>query len=236
MLCNVTKQWRKKLFKIFWSLISTNKNQKQKQLMKTTINKFLSFLWAVFCRSWRRWCWASMKTHHPGPATHAILGGHDVKGHSGITWTTVSSNAPHSQIDVTASPHSCKNDWNFPTPVRRRLSRTQQTGLGRPTPSGLALSMKRGVALIHLEVLSVPLINSQWIVQHECSVQVVHCAACVPQVQKSDETAISLRGQWWAQPLTDWIDDWDPSCCDRPERVAPCRRSSADWLSASFCN
>ena len=67
--------------------------------------------------------------------------GAQCNGHSGITWAAVWSNAPHSHIDVRASPLLCMDDWNLSTPVRRRLIRVQEAGLGRTIPSGLALGL-----------------------------------------------------------------------------------------------
>jgi len=51
-----------------------------------------------------------------------------------ITWPTVCS-APHSQTAEEAIPHSYKQQEKRPTPVRRRLSRTQAL-LGRVTSGG----------------------------------------------------------------------------------------------------
>ena len=79
---------------------------------------------------------------------------------------------PDSQIDVKASPHLWMDDWNIPTQVRKRLSRTQ-ADLSRPMPSGLALEGLRDVAVIDLQSTSRP-IYSQFTVQHECSVEIIH--------------------------------------------------------------
>ena len=53
------------------------------------------------------------------------------------TWSAVCSEAPHSQFGEGARPHLCMDEWNRPTPVRRRLSLTQAAG-GKPIPTGLA--------------------------------------------------------------------------------------------------
>ena len=45
--------------------------------------------------------------------------------------------APHSQFGEGARPHLCMDEWNRPTPVRRRLSLTQ-AARDKPIPTGLA--------------------------------------------------------------------------------------------------
>ena len=52
------------------------------------------------------------------------------------TWTEVCSEAPHSQFGEGARPHLCMDEWNRPTPVRRRLSLTQ-AARNKPIPTGL---------------------------------------------------------------------------------------------------
>ena len=59
-------------------------------------------------------------------------------GHAVSTWSAVCSEAPHSQFDEGARPHLCMDEWNRPTPVRRRLSLTQ-AARGKPIPTGLTL-------------------------------------------------------------------------------------------------
>ena len=57
-------------------------------------------------------------------------------GHGVRKWSAVCSEAPHSQFGEGARPHSCMDEWNRPTPVRRRLSLTQ-AARGKPIPTGL---------------------------------------------------------------------------------------------------
>ena len=45
-------------------------------------------------------------------------------GHAVSTWSAVCSEAPHSQFAEGARPHLCMDEWNRPTPVRRRLGLT----------------------------------------------------------------------------------------------------------------
>ena len=52
------------------------------------------------------------------------------------TWSAVCSEAPHSLFGEGARPHLCMDEWNCPTPVRRRLSLTQ-AARGKPIPTGL---------------------------------------------------------------------------------------------------
>ena len=59
-------------------------------------------------------------------------------GHAIRTWSAVCSEAPHSQFGEGARPHLCTDEWNRPTPVRRRLSLTQ-AARSKPIPTGLAL-------------------------------------------------------------------------------------------------
>ena len=58
-------------------------------------------------------------------------------GHAASTWSAVCSEAPHSQFGEGTRPHLCMDEWNHPTPVRRRLSLTQ-AARGKPIPTGLA--------------------------------------------------------------------------------------------------
>ena len=68
------------------------------------------------------------------------------------TWSAVCSEAPHSQFGEGARPHLCMDEWNRPTPVRRRLSLTQ-AARGKPITTGLAL-----VSGTKLTVLRVPFV------------------------------------------------------------------------------
>ena len=52
--------------------------------------------------------------------------------HAVSTWSAVCSEAPHSQFGEGARPHLCMDEWNRPTPVRKRLSLTQATR-GKPS-------------------------------------------------------------------------------------------------------
>ena len=58
-------------------------------------------------------------------------------GHAVSTWSAVCSEAPHSQLGKGARPHLCMDEWNRPTPVRRRLNLIQ-IARGKPIPTGLA--------------------------------------------------------------------------------------------------
>ena len=51
------------------------------------------------------------------------------------TWSTACLSAPHSQVAEEAIPHLCRQERKRPTPVRKRLSRTQSV-LGRVIPGG----------------------------------------------------------------------------------------------------
>ena len=58
-------------------------------------------------------------------------------GYAVSTWSAVCSEMQHSQFGDEARPHFCMDEWNRPTPVRRRLSLTQ-AARGKPIPTGLA--------------------------------------------------------------------------------------------------
>ena len=113
----------------------------------------------------------------------------------------VCCNAPPLQIDVETSHY-----WNLPTPVRRRLSRTQ-AGLVRPMPNCLKLDLEKKRCCSDLP--------SEYLSSH---LQSVHCAAGVPQAQKCDEIVVSLCGQWRVRPSTDEIGVSDLSSYRLPER------------------
>ena len=74
----------------------------------------------------------SYKTVRPRAPCGARCIGHTVR-----TWSAVCSEAPHSQFGEGARPHLCINEWNRPTPVRRRLSLTQ-AARGKPILTSLA--------------------------------------------------------------------------------------------------
>ena len=57
-------------------------------------------------------------------------------GHAVSTWSAVCSEAPQSQFGEGTRPHLCMDEWNRPTPVRRRLSLTQ-AARGKSIPTGL---------------------------------------------------------------------------------------------------
>ena len=59
-------------------------------------------------------------------------------GHAIRTWPAVCSMALHSQYGDGAKPHLCMDEWNLPTPVRRRLSLTQAVR-SKLIPIGLVL-------------------------------------------------------------------------------------------------
>ena len=75
---------------------------------------------------------SSSKTVRPRTPCGARCIGHAVK-----TWSAVCSEAPHSQFVKGARPHLCMDEWNRPTPVRRRLILTQ-AARGKPISTGLA--------------------------------------------------------------------------------------------------
>ena len=75
---------------------------------------------------------SSSKTVRPRAPCDARCIGHAVR-----TWFAVCSEAPHSQFGEGARPHLCMDEWNRPTPIRRRLSLTQ-AARGKLISTGLA--------------------------------------------------------------------------------------------------
>ena len=66
------------------------------------------------------------------------------------TWPTVCSSAPHSRAAKEAIPHFYEQERKRPTPVRRRLSRTQAP-LGRVAPGGwVPVSRMKMMSLVGL--------------------------------------------------------------------------------------
>ena len=89
-------------------------------------------LWPAAPRNLKKWPMANFELETP-----ALCGARCI-GHAVGTWSAVCSEAPHSQFGEGARPHLCMDEWNRPTPVRRRLSLTQ-AARGKPIPTGLAL-------------------------------------------------------------------------------------------------
>ena len=72
-------------------------------------------------------------------------------GHAVGTWSSVCSEASHSQISEGARPHVCMDEWNCPTPVIRRLSLTQAA---RSKPILTVLAPVPGTKVRSLEAFS----------------------------------------------------------------------------------
>ena len=72
-------------------------------------------------------------------------------GHAIRTWSAVCSEAPQSQFGEEARPHLCMDEWNRPTPVRRRLSLTQAVR-GKIIPTSVALVL--GIKTRSLDIFS----------------------------------------------------------------------------------
>ena len=107
---------------------------------------------------------SSSKTVRP----RALCGARCI-GHAVSTWSAVCSEAPHSQFGDGARPHLCMDEWNRPTPVRRRLSLTEKLKAGT-TFCLWFLHLKHPVADL----------NAGWVVQwKQCttSVTAVHRSA-----------------------------------------------------------
>ena len=85
-------------------------------------------------------------------------------GHAIRTWSTVCSGATHSQFGEGAKPRLCMDEWNCPTPVRRRSSLTQAVRV-KLIPIDLALVL--GIKVRSLEVFSQYSAFHLWFVHSE---------------------------------------------------------------------
>ena len=104
----------------------------------------------------------SSKTVRPCAACDARYIGYAVR-----TWSAVCSEAPHSQFDEGERPHLCMDEWNRPTPVRRRLSLTQ-AARSKPIPTGLAPVL--GTKARSLEAFSQYSVFHLWFVHSEARI------------------------------------------------------------------
>ena len=94
---------------------------------------------------------------------HASCGAQCI-GHAVSTWSAVCLEAPHSQFGEGARPHLCMDEWNRPTPVRRRLSLTH-AAQSKPIPTGLA--PVSGTKARNLEAFSQYSVFHLWFVHSE---------------------------------------------------------------------
>ena len=85
-------------------------------------------------------------------------------GHAVRIWSAVYSEAPHSQFGEGARSHLCMDEWNRPTPVRRRLSLTQ-AARGKPIPTGAVPVL--GTKTWSLEAFSQYSVFHLWLVHSE---------------------------------------------------------------------
>ena len=154
-------------------------------------------------------------------------------GHTVRTWSAVCSEAPHSQFGEEARPHLCMDEWNRPTPVRRRLSLTQ-TARVKPIPTLLALVP--GTKARSLEALSQYSVFHLWL---------VHSVARMPSLARLSKRfrapgtngRLDLSLTWplsedpLKRPYKIWSGSRDPR--QAKESVAPSRQSSAGWMPES---
>ena len=142
------------------------------------------------------------------------------------TWSTVSSSAPHSQAaeDIL---HLYKQEWKRPTPVRRRLSRTQAV-----TDWAILGGWVSGMKLWSLLGLSNHSAFHWWSAQCAARIllseELMSCAAATNECLDLRRHASALDGQVSAE--------WSRCPGSMPRRarhsVAPLRRSSAGWMLA----
>ena len=70
-----------------------------------------------------------------------------------MMWSAVCSEAPHSQFGEGAAPHLYMDEWNRPTPVRRRFSFTQDV-LRKPIPRGMKINKYLTKMMLHSRIIA----------------------------------------------------------------------------------
>ena len=157
---------------------------------------------------------SSSKTVRPRAPCGARCMGHIVS-----TWSAVCSEAPHSQFGEGARPHLCMDEWNRPTPVRRRLSLTQ-AARSKPIPTGLTLVP--GTKARSLEALSQ---YSRSI----CDFSIQRRGCQVWQGCPRDSAQLAQTGVWILVSLGQYLRthlkdharyDWGPEIHGKPRRVS----------------
>ena len=148
-------------------------------------------------------------------------------GHAISTWSGICSEAPHSQFGEGARPHLFMDEWNRPTPVRRRLSLTQ-AARGKPIPTGLA--PVPGTKARSLEAFS------QYSAFHLCF---VHSEARMPNLARlsKDSAHLAQTGVWILVSLGDYLRTHlkDHTRCDQgPEIHGKPRKVSLPFCEAQL--
>ena len=145
-----------------------------------------------------------------------------------MTWSTVCSSAPHSQAAKEAIPYLYEQEKKHPTPMRRRLSRTQAL-LRRVVPGGwVLLSGMKMRSLVGLAAYSV----FHWWSAHCAarrllSEKLMSCWAagtngCLHLRRRASALDGRVSAEWSRCP---------GSMARRPrDNVAPLRRSLAGWM------
>ena len=119
---------------------------------------------------------SSSRTNRP-----CIPFGARCRGHVEMMWSAVCSEAPHSQFGEEAAPHLYMDEWNRPTPVRRRFSFTQDV-LGKPIPRGLGLALGIKWPLMHFSSTPCSICNPS-IALRECLIRSDYPVVSVQRVQ-----------------------------------------------------
>ena len=140
-------------------------------------------------------------------------------GHAVSTWSAVCSKAPHSQFGEGARPHLCMDEWNRPTPVRRRLSLTQAA---RDNPSQQAWhrsrAQKHGVwKHFHNTPFSICDLSIQ---KHGCQVW-QGCPKDTAHLAQTGVCILVSLGEYLRTHLRDHTRyDWGPEIHGKPRRVS----------------
>jgi len=148
-------------------------------------------------------------------------------GHGRTTWSTVCSSTPHLQAAEEAIPHLYKQEWKCPTPVQRRLCRTQAL-LGRVIPRVcVQVSGMWGFPSTPRSICDLPA------APHVCCFQMSdklmrYCAVSTSVCLDLRCCAFALDGRVSAE----WSRCPGSMARHASDSVAPLRRSSEGWMPA----
>ena len=116
-------------------------------------------------------------------------------GHAVSTWSAVCSEAPHSHFGEGARPHLCMDQWNCPTPVRRRLSLTQAARVSPSQQAWLRSRAQKHGAWKHFH-------NTPFSI---CNLSIQKRGCQVWQGCPKDSTQLAQTGVWILVSLGEYL-------------------------------